>query len=98
MAAAVAGLARLREQLIAASRGQGGAADVKGALQEFLDAHGPTIQAAASSVGEELRRQVLAELYKWRASLDLSESPPISRPGRGPAAPSAGPDPDDRPS
>jgi hypothetical protein len=87
LVAAVTGLALLREQLIAAERGQGSADDVKGALQEYLDTHGPSIQAAASSVGDEIRRQVLAELYKWRASLEPSASPPISRPARGPAAP-----------
>jgi hypothetical protein len=67
--AAQAGLAGIRERLEAAGRGEATAGEVKAALQGYLDVHGPTIKAAAASVGEEARSQVLAELYKWRAQI-----------------------------
>jgi hypothetical protein len=38
-------------------------------VQAYLDAHGPALRTAAASLGEEVRRQTLDELYKWRAQL-----------------------------
>jgi hypothetical protein len=68
--AAEADLARVRELLTAAGRQEADAADVKESVQEYLETHGPAIRQAAVSVGEEVRRQALTELYKWRAQLD----------------------------
>src|SRR4051794_39918450 len=59
LGAAEAGLARIKDQLEAASRGDATAADVKASLQGYMDAHGPAIKAAAASVGDEVRRQAL---------------------------------------
>jgi hypothetical protein len=75
--AAVTGLASLRELLRAVERGQLSAVDVPGAVREYLDTHGPSIRAATAAVGEELRRQILAQLYEWRAS--MSPSAPADR-------------------
>jgi hypothetical protein len=62
-------LARVRELLLAAGRGEASAGDVKAALRGYLDAYAPAIRAAAASVAEEVRRQALTELYKWRTQL-----------------------------
>ena len=69
MEAAHADLNGIKEQLEAASLGNATPTQVKASLQEYLDVHGPTIKAAAASVGEEVRRQALTELYKWRAQV-----------------------------
>jgi hypothetical protein len=63
-------LSAVREQLMSAGRGEVSAGVVRASLQEYWHAHGSTLRAAAVSVGEELRKQSLAELYKWRAQLD----------------------------
>ena len=70
LVAAVEDLSRVRELLITAGRGEVSASVVRASLQEYWHAHRSTLRAAAVSVGEELRRQSLAELYKWRAQLD----------------------------
>jgi len=70
LVAAVEDLSHLRELLMTAGRGEVSASVVRASLQEYWHAHGSTLRAAAVSVGEELRRQSLAELYKWRAQLD----------------------------
>jgi hypothetical protein len=69
LAAAEGELGRVRELLMAAGRGEASAVDVKAALRGYLDAYAPAIRAAAASVAEEVRRQALTELYKWRTQL-----------------------------
>ena len=63
-------LDRVRDLLLAAGRGQAGAEEVKASVTGYLDLHGPAQREAARSVGENLRVQLLAELYRWRAQLD----------------------------
>jgi hypothetical protein len=63
-------LARVRELLTAAGRGDATAGEVKESLQGYLDEHGPALRAAAGAVTEELRQRTLEELYKWRAQLN----------------------------
>ena len=70
MAAAQADLAGIRERLVAARKGDTTTGvDLIASLKGYLDTHGPALQAAAASVGEEVRRQALAELYKWRTQI-----------------------------
>jgi len=63
-------LVRVRELLMAAGRGEASAVEVKAALRGYLDAYEPAIRVAAASVAEEVRRQALTELFKWRAQLN----------------------------
>jgi hypothetical protein len=67
--AAESDLARIREQLVSLGGGQTSASQVQESVQGYLDAHDPALRAAAASLGEEVRRQTLDELYKWRAQL-----------------------------
>jgi hypothetical protein len=78
-------LARVRELLMAAGRGEASAVDVKAALRGYLDAYEPAIRAAAASVADEVRRQALTELYKWRTQLDaqLQAGESTASPGVG---------------
>lgn len=69
LAAAEAELARVREALESAARGEASGAELAEALQGYLDEHGPALRAAASGIGEEARRQALEQLYAWRAQL-----------------------------
>lgn len=70
LVAAERDLARVRDVLESAGRGEAGAEELKEAVQGYLDEHGTTLRAAASALGEEVRRQTLQELYRWRAQLD----------------------------
>ena len=66
---AEADLAEVRAALVAVGRGEANAATATDALQQFLHVHGPTLQQAAGDLTEEVRRQTLVELYKWREQL-----------------------------
>lgn len=68
-------LARVREVLESAARGQAGGDELKEAVQGYLDEHGAALHEAASALGEEGRRLTLQELYKWRAQLDAQLKP-----------------------
>jgi hypothetical protein len=68
--AAEAGLAHIRESLLAAARGDSDATDLRDSLLGYLEQHGPVLRSAAATVGEEVRRQLLEHLYGWRAQLD----------------------------
>jgi hypothetical protein len=68
--AAEADLARLRESLRAAGRGELDAGELWASSREYLEQHGPVIRGVAATVGEEVRRQLLAQLYGWRRQLD----------------------------
>lgn len=70
LAAAADELAQVRERLIAAGRGEADSAEVGASLKEYLETHRPALQEAAASLGEEVRQQALAELYRWRAELE----------------------------
>jgi hypothetical protein len=82
LARATQDLSRLRERLGAAERGEATAADVREVLHGYWRDHGPTIRAAAASVVEDVRRQALTELYKWRTQLNaqLNAQSAVSRP------------------
>ena len=67
--AAVTDLAEVRASLVAVLDAQVNAATATDALQQFLHVHGPTLRQAAGDLTEEVRRQALVELYKWRAQL-----------------------------
>jgi hypothetical protein len=85
---AEADLSRVRDSLAAATRGDLDAAELPAALRTYLDQHGPTLRAAATAVGEEVRRQLLEQLYAWRAQLEsqLGSRPPPRPDQAGPAA------------
>jgi hypothetical protein len=68
--AAEAALAHVRESLLAAARGDVDATDLRRSLLGYVDQHGPALRGAAATVGEEVRRQLLEQLYGWRAQLD----------------------------
>ena len=68
--AAEAALADIRESLLAAARGDVNAADLSRSLLGYFEQHGPVLQSAAVAVGEQVRRQLLEQLYGWRAQLD----------------------------
>jgi hypothetical protein len=68
--AAEADLRRIREALAAAARGELDATGLTGSMREYLDQHGPVLRSAATAVGEEVRRQLLDQLYRWRTQLD----------------------------
>ena len=79
--AAQAGLARVRERLEAAARGEATPDDVQASLQGYLDAHRQTLKDAAAAVAEEVRRQALTELYKWRAQIVAQQRQAAERSG-----------------
>jgi hypothetical protein len=68
--AAEADLNRVRESLAAAGRGEVDATELINALRAYLDQHGPAFRSAAAAVGEDVRRQLLEQLYSWRTQLD----------------------------
>lgn len=91
--AAESELARIRELLTAAGRGDADAQQVVQSLREYVSAHGPTLRLAAAALTEEVRRQTLDELYKWREQLNAQLSS-RQTPSSSPDAPSpAGPAP-----
>ena len=69
-------LVQVRQVLRSAARGEAGRDELKETVQGYLEKHGPALQATASAVGEEARRQTLRELYKWRARLDAKLGAP----------------------
>ena len=69
LASATADLGQVQDLLRAAGRGEADVDALKGALQGYLGKHGPTLEQSAASLTEEMRKQTLAELYKWRAQL-----------------------------
>jgi hypothetical protein len=81
---AEADLGEIRDLLVAAGRGGASATELQAALQRYLRAHSPALQEAAYALGEEVRVQLLEELYRWRAQL---ESQLGARPGEQAAQP-----------
>lgn len=69
LASAADDLAELRHDIEAASRGDVGPDVLRRRLTDYLSAHGPALQAAATEVAEETRRQALEQLYALRAQL-----------------------------
>lgn len=68
--AAEAALAKIRESLLAAAQGDVDANDLRRSLLGYMEQHGPVLRSAAVAVGEEVRRQLLEQLYGWRDQLD----------------------------
>lgn len=68
---AVGDLTQIRESLVAAARTDLAATDLTDSLREYVERHGPVLRSAAASVGEEVRRQLLEQLYGWREQLHL---------------------------
>lgn len=69
LASATADLAHVQDLLRAAGRGEADVDALKDAVQGYLGRHGPALEQSAASLTEEMRKQTLAELYKWRAQL-----------------------------
>ena len=68
--AAEADLDQVRETLSAAARGEAPPEAVKGAVTQYLADHQSALRDSAAAVGDEVRRQTLEELYRWRAQLN----------------------------
>lgn len=68
--AAQAALGHIRESLLAAERGDVDATELRRSLLGYWEEHGPVLRSAAVTVGEEVRRQLLEQLYGWREQLD----------------------------
>ena len=69
MTAAEQGLADVQAMLQGAARGEVQPDRLRASLQEYLETHGPAIQATMETVGEGVRQQALSQLYAWRAQL-----------------------------
>jgi len=67
--AATEALARLRELLLRAGAGDAEPTEVSAALAAYWRENGETLRAAARSVSEIVRLQLLDQLYKWRDEL-----------------------------
>jgi hypothetical protein len=70
LGAAEADLEKVRETLGAAARGEATPGAVKEVVTQYLADHHSALQASAAAVGEEIRRQAVEELYRWRAQLN----------------------------
>ena len=68
--AAEVDLAKVRDALTAAARGETTPAAVKHLVTLYLADHQSALRDSAAAVGEEVRRQTLEELYRWRAQLN----------------------------
>ena len=66
---AIDDLARLRELLLRAGRGDAPVSDVLPAVQRFWSAHKAELALAAAAVGEQVRQQLLNRLYRWLEQL-----------------------------
>ena len=60
---------RLREALQGAGRGEVDPAVLASSTRDLWRDHEPALRAAAGALTEEMRRQALGELYKWRDQL-----------------------------
>ena len=69
LTAATSDLERLQEVLRRAASGRAGVGEVTEAAARYWSDHGEALQATAAALGEEVRRQMLAELYRMRAQL-----------------------------
>jgi hypothetical protein len=91
--AAVSDLERLQELLQRAGQSQADLGEVTQALSGYWRDHSRSVAAVAAGLGEEVRRQMLAELYTWRARLaqQLENSsapvPPLSDRPSGDSSP-----------
>ena len=68
--AAEADLANVRQTVLSVARGDADAMELKDSVRSYLDQHGPVLRAAAAAVGEEVRRQLLDQLYRWRRQVE----------------------------
>jgi hypothetical protein len=76
---AIDDLARLRELLLRAGRGDAPVNDVLPGVQRFWSAHKEELALAATAVGEQVRQQLLDKLYRWREQLQQQHT---REPGR----------------
>jgi hypothetical protein len=72
---AVTGLGDLRELLLRADRGEVGAGEFRGELVRFWQGNKDGLTQAAAAVGEQIRHQLLRQLYEWRAQLQRQLPP-----------------------
>ena len=84
--AAEAALDHIRESLLATARGDVDATDLRRSLLGYFEQHGPVLRSAAVTVGEQVRRQLLEQLYGWRDQLGdqlaaIGDRPPETSPG-----------------
>ncbi|HET8588492.1 MAG TPA: hypothetical protein VFM01_02585 [Nakamurella sp.] len=89
---ALADLDELKETLRRAAGGQEGATRLQQAVQDYVRDHHEALTMAAAAVGEEVRSQILAQLYRWRAQLGqqlpTGESTPTpARPAKASSTP-----------
>jgi hypothetical protein len=91
--AAIAGLNDLRDRLLRAERGEAAPDELWNALTSYRRDHGLLLRTVAWSMGELVRVQALAALYKWKEQLsaqlaarDTAATPPTAsadtEPGR----------------
>ena len=80
-------LADVRELLQAAARGDADTTQVTESLRGYLDEHGPALRSAAAATGEEVRQQLLRQLYGWRSQLDQQLGNRSGPPGASPGEP-----------
>ena len=60
----------VRETLRAATHGDADAVALTDSLRAYLDRHGPTLRSVGAAIGEEVRVQLLQQLYAWRSQLE----------------------------
>jgi hypothetical protein len=73
--AATSDLEQLKQLLLRASLGEVAADDLRDSLRSYWRTHRTVLSAAAASLGEQIRLQVLQKLYEWRAQ--LAQSPAV---------------------
>ncbi len=79
--AATADLERLQAVLRRAAQGQAGVGEVTDSLRSYWQDNGAALTAAATALGDEVRRQMLGQLYQMRDRLDEQLGNRTSPPG-----------------
>jgi hypothetical protein len=82
-AAATADLQRLQALLRRAAQGQADVGQVKESLRSYWQDNGAALTTAAAALSDEVRRQMLAELYEMRSRLGQQLGNRTSPPPRG---------------
>jgi len=77
---ATAALEELHRLLVAAGEGNAEPKEVVVAMKAYWSNHDDVLRTAASAMGEQVRLQVLQELYKWRDQLASQIIPRSSAP------------------
>jgi hypothetical protein len=70
MEAATADLEHLQDLLRRAAQGQAGGSEVMEWVRHYRSDHGDALKAAAGALGEEVRGQMLDQLYRMREQVE----------------------------